>query len=400
VKRLRILHIVPGLALGGAETLLFNLATRDKRAEHRVISLGPPAWYSDRFEEEGIHVEHFQLPRSPLAVLRLPKLYRLIKQQEPDVIQTWMYASNLVGGAAARLAGLPVVWGVHCGTLGPYSFMSRTLGRAGGVAAPWLADYVISCSTPAFETHAQLGYARAPGSVVQNGYDPEKFGPNETSRARTREALGIAEDAFLIGSIGRWDPVKDIPTLLRALRLLADRGLRFTCILVGQGLGANPKLDEAVDQAGCTDFVIPLGRRSDVDDLARAMDLHVLSSITESFGNTVAETMLSGTPNVVTDSGGPAMVVGDTGWVVPPEDAEKLADAMEAAWREWKLEPKAWKQRRARARSRIVAKFSFDQMAEAYEEIWQAMAKRGRRPKHAASRPDKVVPKPISTRHS
>jgi glycosyltransferase involved in cell wall biosynthesis len=104
------------------------------------------------------------------------------------------------------------------------------------------------------------------------------------------------------------------------------------------------------------------------------MDLHLLSSITEAFPNAVAETMLSGTPNVATDVGDAAMIVGATGWVVPPRDPSKLAEAIEQAYREFRASPGRWEKRRAAARSRIVENFSLERMVAAYRAIWHRFA--------------------------
>jgi glycosyltransferase involved in cell wall biosynthesis len=83
--------------------------------------------------------------------------------------------------------------------------------------------------------------------------------------------------------------------------------------------------------------------------------------------------MLSGTPNVVTDVGDSALIVGDAGWVVPPRAPELLADAIVAAV-ELKADPEVWEQRRAAARERIAESFTEERMAEAYSEVWYRLA--------------------------
>lgn len=380
--RLRVVHVVPGLGLGGAETLLYNLVSQGKAIDHRVICLGQPSWYSDKLEAAGIPVRYLHLRRMWQGPVGLKRLVTALRRDKPDVVQAWLYVSNLFAGVAARMIGVPVVWGIHCLSFGPFSRTTRRLGWLGGRLAPRFADYVVSCSLPAQESHAGLGYASAPGGIIANGYDSGLFAPNETKRRKTRKELGIKPGDFVIGCIGRWDPFKDIPTLLRGLRIAVDEGIPVKGLLVGEGLGPNNSaLADLIEEAGCSAFVKALGKRPDIPDIARALDLHVLSSVSESFGNTVAETMLSGTPNLVTDSGGPAMVVGDTGWIVPPREPELLAGGMMEAWREMSEQPDVWKDRRAAARARIVDNFSFAQMAEEYERVWRETAKHGRKAK-------------------
>jgi glycosyltransferase involved in cell wall biosynthesis len=134
---------------------------------------------------------------------------------------------------------------------------------------------------------------------------------------------------------------------------------------------------EAIERVGCRDFVVPLGSRSDVRDRARALDLHVLASCgAEAFPNVVAETMLSGTVNVVTDVGDSAFIVGDTGRVIPPREPGQLADAIIEAHRERSESRDEWTARGLAARARIADNFSFDRMLRNYEQIWRKVAER------------------------
>ena len=100
------------------------------------------------------------------------------------------------------------------------------------------------------------------------------------------------------------------------------------------------------------------------------------SSGSEAFPNVVAESMLCGTPDVVTEIGDSAIIVGDTGWVVPPRESAKLADAIDLAGRERSSTPGKWAQRRQAARQRIAEQFTFDRMADAYAQVWRTIAQK------------------------
>lgn len=312
---------------------------------------------------------------SPATVpLGLWRLNSIIRRSRFDVVQCWMYRSNLVGGLLAQAARRPVVWGIHCSSLAPLRRASRILAHVSGVIARWNPDFIINCSTRSAELHAKLGYSAAPNMVIHNGFDPAEFFPSALDREAARKTLGVRNDEFLIGSITRWIGYKDVPTLLSALRIAADRGVPLRCVLLGQNLGPdNEELMNAIRRAHCVDLVLPLGMRSDVQDIARAMDLHVLPSLTEAFPNVVAETMLSGTPNAVTDVGDSALIVGESGWVVPIKRPELFADAIVQAYRELNEQPIQWQNRRIRARQLIEERFTFRQMTEAYETVWRAV---------------------------
>lgn len=373
---LRVLHVISGLGLGGAETVLFRLATRSKDIEHEVICLGPRNWYSDLLEERGIRVHHVELSSLGGLPAAAGRLRRLIGGSAADLVQGWMYRGNIVGGLCARFAGKPVVWNVRSSTLGPLRRRSRILARLGGPLAHWVPDYVINCSQESARLHARFGYDAVEGRTIPNGYDASHFRPDDRARAAVRQSLGIGPDTFVIGSIGRWHPQKGFPQLLEALRLLRERNTPVQLLMVGRDLDeGNAELKQLVDQSGCGDCIRMIGERGDIADLARAPDLHVLASIgVEAFPNVVAETMLSGTPNVVTEVGDAAFIVGDSGWVVPPGDAPRLADAIQQAYGEWASSPDRWIRRREAARQRIADKFTIDAMVDAYQEVWRRIA--------------------------
>ena len=374
-RPLKVLHVIGGVGPGGAETLLYRLATRPSAVRHRVVCLGGRDWYSDGFEQHGVRVDYLRL--KPLtAASGLPRLRRIVKASGADVIQGWMYRSNVVASLAAMGTGLPVVWGIHSASLEPLRWRARSWVYASGMLAGLLPDHVVNCSVRSAEMHQRLGFGRAPVTVVPNGYSGEAFAPDEARRARVRSQLGIAADEFALGTLSRWHAEKDIPNLLAALALLNRRGLRLRAYLVGHRLDAdNAELGSAAQACGVLDQLVLLGRREDVPDVLRAIDLHVLPSRSESFPNSIAEAMLSGTPCVATDAGDTRMMVGDAGWLAPPGDAEGLAQQIAQAHQLWHGDRAAWAERRGAARERMLAEFPLDKMATAYERIWRSLAR-------------------------
>ena len=373
---LRVAHVIGELELGGAETLLYRLAKhRLPGVEQHVICLGKPGWYSTRLSDRGIDVRHLAMSPSIVALRGIRRLRAALREVAPDVVQSWMYLSNLLSSLAVGRSGTPVVWSIHNSSLKDAGLASRLSAYAGGAAAGRLASFVINCSQHSTRLHAKLGYSAVPSAVVANGYDPSTYRPDAEARAAVRQVLGVSDETFLVGSIARWHPHKDIPTLLRAIRIAAEGGVPLRCLLIGRGLGhGDEELAAAIRNAGCEELVVPLGPRSDISTLARALDLHVLSSRSEAFPNAVAETMLSGTPNVVTGVGDAAAIVGAEGWIVAPASPSKLADAIVEAHGEWSQEPAKWQRRRDASRQRIVENYTFEKMANAYADIWRKVA--------------------------
>jgi glycosyltransferase involved in cell wall biosynthesis len=375
---LRVLHIINGLELGGAETLLFRLVTTASEGfEHEVICLGHPAWYSVLLAERGIPVRHLGMTSGLSVVRGLPGLRRLVRESGADVIQSWMYFANVLSGIAAARSGLPVIWSIHGSTFRHLGGPSRLCAYAGMAGAGHLSSFIIHCSERAARWHAARGYAASPNVVIHNGYDASAFAPDDAKRAATRAELGFRPDEFVVGTVGRWHVEKDVPSLLSAVAAVRTSHPSLRCMLIGPGLDAsNAQLMDAVRSHGFGQDVLALGRRADVADLYRALDLHVLSSRSEAFPNVVAESMLSGTPNIVTDVGDAALMVGETGWAVPPGSPQALADAIADAWVEWSSDQQRWQERRAAARRRIAGNFTLERMITGYENIWNKVSRR------------------------
>ena len=379
--RLKVLHVIGGVGPGGAETLMYRVATQSSDFDHEVICLDGKDWYSDSLAEHGVTVHYLHMSSPGRALRGLWRMMRLIWDSDADVIQGWMYRSNLLAGLFARRRGIPVVWGIHNSSLEPLGFGARLWVYASGSLARWLPSHVVNCSSRSAELHTRLGFERAPVSVIHNGYDPAQFYPDKRAREQTRQILGVEAATFLVGSVARWHRQKDIPNLFRAVRLAADRGVPIQCLLMGHELdAANGELSDLIRSERVEDLVRPLGRRRDIADLARALDLHVLASLGgEAFPNSVAETMLSGTPGAVTDVGDCRYLVGESGWTVPPRDPDALASAICDAYALWRTDPESWQRRSAAARRRIADNFSMHGMIAAYADIWRAaIERRGR----------------------
>jgi glycosyltransferase involved in cell wall biosynthesis len=369
-----VLHVITGLNDGGAEAALFRLVCFDRAHCHHVVSMMDLGKYGPALRERGISVDCLEMQPGRADFASFRKLVRLIRRVRPDVVQTWMYHADLLGGMAARVAGVHAVsWGIRHSNLTPGTVKRSTIwvARACAVLSKWIPARIVSCSAQAAVAHRRIGYASRKLSVIPNGYDLVRFGHDEAARAALRTEWG-ADDAFVIGMVARYDPQKDHDNLIGALSRLVGAGHRILCVLVGTGMDRdNASLMAALDAIGVADKVLLLGRRADIPQVMSALDLHVLSSLGEAFPNVLAEAMACGTPCVTTDVGDAALIVGDCGWVVPPRDsvalASAIADAMSAAG-----DRDAWSARRARARKHIESTFTIERMAESYASVWEA----------------------------
>ena len=377
--KLRVMHVITGLGQGGAESVLLRLATYPEAAvEHTVVSLTDEGIYGERLRVAGVAVHALGMKRGRVSLGGFLALRALIARTRPDAVQTWMYHADLIGGLAARLAGVrAIAWGIRNSGehLERSSRSARLVLRACALLSGWVPRAIVCAAQKAAERHADKGYRRDRLVVVSNGYDLSRYTPDEAARARVRAQWGLADDAPVIGCVARWDPLKDHANLLRAIAALVrdgrDGGLR--CVLIGRGMAAdNPELGALIDRLGLRERLVLAGPSDDVPAAMNGLDLHVLSSCAEGFPNVVAEAMACGVYCVVTDVGDAAYIVGDTGVVVPPEQPEALARGIETALRE--VAARGRERAGQPARARVLERFDLARMVQSYIAVWRRIS--------------------------
>jgi glycosyltransferase involved in cell wall biosynthesis len=375
--RIRVCHVITGLNTGGAEIMLERLlsATDRERFDPVVVSLLPAGVIAHGIRALGVPVHSLELAGAwqvPVAVVRLARLLRRLRA---DVVQGWMSHGNLVGGAAARLAGgLPVAWGIHQVDIGRGSNSRVTRGaiRLAGVLSGRMARQIVYCADAARRSHVAAGYDPARAVVITNGFDVDAFRPDPAARAAVRAELGIAADAPVAGLVARWSPLKDHATFVAAAGRVAAARPDARFVLAGRGVdGQNAELAALLHGAGITDRCHLLGDRRDVPRVLAALDVFALSSRTEAFPVAVGEAMACGVPCVVTDVGDAAVLVGETGRVVPRGDPAALGDALAQVLG---MDADARARLGRLARQRVVERFSLRSVAARYQELHAALA--------------------------
>lgn len=380
----KVLHIITGLGDGGAEGALYRLCCHGDALPSSVISLTDIGKYGTLLRDKGIKVTCLNMPRGRVTLRGLWTLWRSIRSSRAQVIQTWMYHADLLGGVFAILAGKRrIFWGIRHTTLDSASSPRSTLvvARLCARLSHFLPRAVICCAESARRSHIALGYRSDRMRVVHNGVDLSHLAPDPEAGAALRRELGLADDLLVLGCVARFDPQKDHPNLLKALALLKVWQPRFRCLLVGTGIDeGNHALQQTIAALGLKEHVSLLGRRDDIPRVMNALDIHLLASSSEAFPNVVAEAMACGTPCVASDAGDAAEIVGPTGKIVPPRDAQAFADAIAVLAEERRTT--AWDKRCRAARERVQNQFTLAQMVRRFREVWledQGQTERPRR---------------------
>jgi sugar transferase (PEP-CTERM/EpsH1 system associated) len=370
---IRILHVLDNMGRGGMQNGLVNLIEHldHERFEHIICS-------TRYLAEEKAH----QFPPDRVRVmcvgskekqsrLQIGALARTIKELQPDLVH-----SRNWGGAEAVLAGR---W-AH----GPALIHSEHGLDPDTVASePWrriafrrlafeLADKVVCVSDQLRQLYSKrVGFPQRKMTVIHNGVDSRKFSPDAEARIAIRRELGIADGDLCIGCVGRLSPIKDYPTVLRAVEELNKTAANWRLLVIGEGperakleemMGAHPDWRQRIVFAGLS---------TRIPKLLNAMDIYVLASITEGISNSLLEAMATGLPVVVTATGGnPEVVVdGASGVLFPVGDSMSLAGHLVRL----QARPAERGELGAQALRRVCNSFSLEAMVHCYEQLYESL---------------------------
>ena len=309
MQTINIAHVVFSFGAGGIENGIVNLVNNldPDRYRHTIVCLTNAGEFAEKIH--GGNSNLIELHKKDGNDWGLPfKLRRVFKNNGIDIVHLRGWPTLIEGIIGAKLAGVKkIIYGFHGKTIQDISTRNRKRQFAEMIAVRFI-DRVVTLSEIMAADYAQ--YARIPTSKIQviyNGVDTEKFN-NKSNIKKIRKELAINEDDFVIGSVGRLDPVKDFPTLIKAFSLFCMDIGSSKLIIVGEGpeRATLEKLAKDVDVEEKTIFT---GYRNDINKLMQAMNIYVQTSLYEGFSNTIVEAMAAGLPVVATDVGGNSVLI-------------------------------------------------------------------------------------------
>lgn len=365
--RLTIAHVLSSFGVGGQERVAFDLAQRQAARGHRVIavSLAPAPHGPLAAEFEAAGVATYAVPkRDGLDATLPPRLFARFARSRVQVVHTHNPLPLIYAAAPARLVGARLIHTKHGRNPGSRGY--HQLRRA---AAHLAHAFVAVSEATAEQAREQRDCPASRLRVITNGIALDRFRPDAGVRHAVRAELGLPQDAWVAGTVGRVDANKNQALLVRAAApLLADG---FRVVIVGDG----PQLEAVramVSRLPRPELVHVLGRRMDVDRLLPAFDMFVLSSDTEGLPLVLPEAMASALPVVSTAVGGIPDVVrdGDTGFLIDAGDEEALRDRLGRLWGDRALAA----QMGDRARELALSAYSADVMLDRYMALYRGAA--------------------------
>lgn len=365
-KPIRVMHVVQSLEVGGLENGVVNLLNQlsDERFNHVVCCLTHAGRLAERIQSKDVEIVEMGLPTDRF---RFPvmKLRRLLRQWAPDIVHTrgWGTIDAIV---AARVAGVSrVIHGEHGREAADPQGLNPKRNLIRRALSPMVDRFVCVSEDLRRWLISTVGISERKVLAIHNGVDIGRF--QAQARDDVRRRLGLGETEFIIGTVGRLDPVKDHVSLLAAFAPIAKRSPNARLLVVGGG-PMRQKIESQVISLGLSGQIFLLGDRHDVATILNAFDVFALTSIAEGISNTILEAMASRLPVVATRVGGNPELVqdGTTGRLVEARDVAALTTAFAGYFEDREM----CVRHGAAARIRAEKHFSLERMATDYAELY------------------------------
>jgi sugar transferase (PEP-CTERM/EpsH1 system associated) len=380
-KKIRIAYILNSLQHGGVERYVLNLYKNldPERFEPILICLRQTkSPMEEELERESIAVKF--VPRkvgSDFGIYRL--LADAIEESGTQIVHSNNWGTYLEAALASRR--IPGVKHIHV-QHGLEFDEKKRLGLIKYTAVS-VVRRIVGRSTHQYISVSHIGsrYLQdkwgAPAdklNVIYNGIDYQRFTPNPDLRVKYRQELGLNENDFAIGTVGRFHPVKNFPLLITAMDGLEKQASNARLFLIG-GSEESPlfaRLNGIVTERKLRDRVTFLFKRNDIHQILNAFDVFVLPSKSEGLSISILEALSSGLPVIASNVGGnPELVFPDeNGLLFESGDVKGLQSALAR----FANEPALRKQLGANARGIIEEKFSQQKMLNDYMDIYQRLA--------------------------
>ncbi|WP_201545922.1 glycosyltransferase [Psychrobacter sp. H7-1] len=360
---MKILIVINSLGIGGAESVVINLADKLSEMNHevKIVYLSDIILIKPR--NQNIELISLETNKNKDILLAYLKLKNVVNNFKPDVVHSHLFKANILSRLLKFSRNPPkIICTEHSTKVGGLrNLIGYRLTNS-------LADINTNVSDVAVESYIRKGVV-SKGSMItiENGVDTSKFIFNPTIRKNIRDELSVSNKKIIL-AVGRLDTPKDYPNLLKAISILKKNRDDFTVFIVGDG-PLKSSLMKLSNELGLKETIKFLGSRTNVKDLIQAADVYVMSSMWEGLPMVILEAMACERMVVATDCGGIKNLVGQNGLVVPTRNPSLLGSALETA-----LDMSNEQRIRTgiRARQYIVDNYSLDHKAKAYLKLYSS----------------------------
>lgn len=368
----KIVHIIVGLNVGGAELMLSRLVLHSYKTgqfQHIVISLTDIGVVGLDLQAKGIEVHSLGMTSARSIPKTVFRLRTLLKDIQPTVVQTWMYHADFLGGLAAKSLDIDkIIWGIRTTDVSQgKSKLTVHLSKACAKLSYYIPDVIVCAARVSKDYHISIGYDQSKMVVIPNGFDIEALSSTEEEGLQVRKEVNLSAEDTVIGTVGRFNPVKNQKLFIDVAALLVKEFPDLKFMMVGRdNTTENKELMSWIEQNNIIDSFRLLGQRDDVPKCLKAMDIFCLHSKTEGFPNVVGEAILSGTVCVATN-------VGDVGVLLDKESIASSNDlvGISSAIRNYLTSSKSKLiEKNNQNRSKVIEKYSMETVLKKFHNLY------------------------------
>tara|TARA_B100000795_G_scaffold164042_1_gene123397 strand:+ start:12276 stop:13415 length:1140 start_codon:yes stop_codon:yes gene_type:complete len=371
---MKILYIITNLNLGGAEVQLYKLVENLKN-DHKikVISLLSKGDIGDNLVKLGVELRIIDFSKKRWMLISFLELCSAILKFKPDVVHTWMYHANLIGGLAAKVSRVRnILWSIHHNDLSvAHNKLSTVIiARIGAFISNFVPIEVICVSNDSIKRHIKFGYNRKKMIFIPNGIDVIEFSYINNARKRLFSDYDFPDDAKLIGFASRFDPIKNHEGFFACIAdiRITNPQINMQIILSGKNIDKNNiGLVTMINKYDLFECVHLMGLIDDMPVFMSSLDLIVSTSFSEAFSLVLAEALSCETLCVTSIEGDTEEVVEGIGKRVPARNLTLLSNAIITMLNIGSLEKSKLK---LKGRDKIKSLYSTDIVFDKYKGLY------------------------------
>jgi len=328
----KIVHIISGLQVGGAERSLYNICNSSLNDSFKqyIICLGNRGYYSQKIEEIGLEIYHINFS-SWHFVKSVTKFIIILKKISPDIIQGWMNHGNFTSILALLILNFkPIIyWNIRQSFYKNRNdlFYTKFLFLFNILFSRIPKKIIINSNISKIQLQ-DFGFNIDSFKFIPNGFDPNYWVRDLSFRELKRENLGIENLDFVIGYVGRYHPMKNIILLLKAFEIISINFPNSKLVIIGHKEDDFNKFEKQVFDKIPNNQIILLNQMYDINKYYSIFDLFTLCSVSEGFPNVLGEAMSCELCCISTNVGEAPALLQDVGFIIPVDDLDALVSKM------------------------------------------------------------------------
>ena len=377
---MKILHIITSMNKGGAESFLYKLSIQSNKSNNInifIISLLECGYYEKELKKNNIQIYSLNLKNKFFVFLKIFQLINLIKFIKPDVIQTWMYHANFIGGLSAKLVGCKkIIWTIRHGKLIFFKskFTTILINYLSIFLSNFIPNKIVYCSKSSKEIHENLGYNKNISTIIYNGFNFNEFKINKSLKKNILKKYNINEKEIIISMVARYNKQKNHDLFFASLLKLKKKSNHiFKVLLVGSNIDKNnKKLLKQIKKFDLNENIILLGYLNNLNEVYNSSDLLILpSTFGESFPNVIAEAMMCGVKCVSNDIGDAKNIISNYGIIIKDINYQSLFTVLNNEIKTFKLLSDSKKENLSQSyRNHIERNYNIIDISNKYINLW------------------------------